>query len=50
MGMSEYGINVQDPAPQGPGLGGQDPSVKAMTESGVQLSRRFCIMERDSFC
>ena len=24
--------------------------MKAMTESGVKLSGRFCIMERDSFC
>ena len=49
IGLSWYGMKIQVPAPQGPGLGWQQPSVNAMMELGEQLSSRPWMIERDSF-
>ena len=50
MGLSWYGMKMQEPAPQGPGLGWQEPSVNAMMDLGEQLSSRPWMIEHDSFC
>ena len=38
-GVVSYGRYTQAPAPQGPGFGWHEPSVKAMSVSGEQSSR-----------
>ena len=49
-GVVSYGRYTQAPAPQGPGFGWHEPSVKAMSVSGEQSSRIPPINERDSSC